>query len=78
MGLNVSSNFLKDFGKNLMLIRKKKQLSLRELAALCNIDHSDIGKIEKGEINITLLTLFELSKGLDIHHKKLLDFDVNE
>ena len=69
-----SSDYLIEFGKNLKKFRTKKKLSLRKLAAACNVDHSDIGKIEKGEINITLLTLLELAKGLEIHPKKLMDF----
>ena len=66
---------LKTFGENLRKCRVKAKLSLRALAASCNIDHSDIAKMEKGEINITLLTLIELSKGLDIQPKKLMDLD---
>ncbi|MBS1511654.1 MAG: helix-turn-helix transcriptional regulator [Bacteroidetes bacterium] len=73
-----SNDFLKSFGKNLKKIREKKGVSLRELAASCNVDHSNIGKIEKGEFNITLLTILELSKGLEIHPKKLLDFEIEE
>lgn len=73
-----SNDFLKSFGKNLKKIREKKEVSLRELAASCNVDHSNIGKIEKGEFNITLLTILELSKGLEIHPKKLLDFEIEK
>lgn len=73
-----SYDFLKSFGKNLKKIREKKEVSLRELAASCNVDHSNIGKIEKGEFNITLLTILELSKGLEIHPKKLLDFEFDQ
>jgi transcriptional regulator with XRE-family HTH domain len=40
--------------------------------------YSDIGKIEKGIANITMLILLELAKGLEIHPKKLLDFDFEE
>ncbi len=76
---NINGNdFLKSFGKNLKKIREKKGISLRELAASCNVDHSNIGKIEKGEFNITLLTILELSRGLEIHPKKLLDFEIEE
>lgn len=67
-------DFLTSFGMNLKKIREKKDLSYRKLAANCNVDHSNISKIEKGEINIGLKTVLELAKGLDIHPKKLLDF----
>jgi DNA-binding Xre family transcriptional regulator len=45
------------------------------LAILCDIDYSDIKKFEKGEVNITILSLMELSIGLDVHPKELLNFD---
>lgn len=63
------------FGKRLNQIRKARKLSFRKLATLCNVDHSDIKKFEKGEVNITILTLMDLSIGLNIHPKELLNFD---
>ena len=70
-----NSDFLVQFGKQVEKSRKKKKLSYRKLAQNCNIDYSDISKIEKGKANITMLTLLELAKGLEIHPKKLLDFE---
>lgn len=64
------------FGENLKKLRTKKNLSLRQLAAACNIDHSKIGKFEKGSSNPTLLTIIDLAAGLEVHPKKLLDFEV--
>lgn len=74
----LSSEFLIRFGKQIEKLRKRKKLSYRKLAQNCNIDYSDISKIEKGKekANITLLTLLELAKGLEVQPKKLLDFDV--
>lgn len=70
--------FLEQFGNQIKLLRKKKGLSLRELAQLCDIDHSDISKIEKGQRNIQISTILELTKGLDIHPKDLFDFDTEK
>jgi len=69
--------FLILFGKQLKKIRKDQKLSLRELALRCEIDYSDISKIEKGLRNIQLSTVLELSKGLNIKPKELLDFEVS-
>jgi transcriptional regulator with XRE-family HTH domain len=66
---------LAEFGNRLNQLRKAKKLSFRKLAILCDIDYSDIKKFEKGEVNITILTLMELSIGLDVHPKELLNFD---
>ena len=57
---------LKEFGSNLKKIRKRKGLSLRALSYECSIDFSDIGKIERGEINVTLLTIVQLAKALEV------------
>ncbi|HEV8283845.1 MAG TPA: helix-turn-helix transcriptional regulator [Chitinophagaceae bacterium] len=76
MGKDFSQDYLKKFGKNLKNLREIKGYSLRGLAAECKIDHSDIGKMERGEKNITLLTVLELASALQVHPKKLLDFDV--
>jgi len=57
---------LKKIGDTLKKIRLGKGLSLRDLAANCSVDHSDIGKIERGETNATMLTMHQLAKGLDV------------
>ncbi len=67
---------LKVFGENLKKIRKSKRFSLRALSYECEIDYSDIHKIENGQINITFTTIIELAKGLSVPPKKLLDFDL--
>ncbi|WP_114789958.1 helix-turn-helix transcriptional regulator [Niabella yanshanensis] len=73
---NIADQFLSELGNKLAYYRKKKNLSYRELAQLCSVDHSKISKIEKGQVNIQILTILELSKGLGIQPKKLLDFEV--
>jgi len=64
-------------GKRVSELRKEKKLSLRELAQRCDIDHSDISKYEKGEVNIKLTTIYELARGLDVHPKELFDFPLS-
>lgn len=65
----------REFGKHLQGIRDKQKMSLLDVSYNCNIDDSKISKIEHGKFNITLATIVELAKGLNVHHKKLLDFD---
>ncbi|GEN77170.1 helix-turn-helix domain-containing protein [Chryseobacterium hagamense] len=69
--------FLELFGNQIKTLRKEKGLSLRQLAQLCDIDYSDISKIEKGQRNIQISTILELTKGLDIHPKDLFDFKID-
>lgn len=70
------SDILIALGERIKKLREKKGLSLRQLAALCNVDHSVISKIEKGNRNITVTTLFELASGLEVPVRKLVDFEV--
>jgi transcriptional regulator with XRE-family HTH domain len=49
-------------------------MSLIEVDYRCNLDESNISKIENGKVNIQLSTIFELAKGLGVEAKELLDF----
>lgn len=72
------SRILIKFGEQVAKLRNAKNLSLRELSARCNMDHADISRVEKGKLNISVTTLVDLARGLNMHQKKLLDFDVDE
>ena len=60
------------FGLKVREQRKLKKLSQEKLALLCNIDRSYMGRIERGEVNITIEKLYELAKVLNIEVKTLL------
>lgn len=68
---------LKIFGENLRRIRKEKGLKLDDVSAHSGIDTSDIGKIERGEINLAFSTLCKLALGLGVDLKDLVDFDLS-
>lgn len=52
--------------------RKEKGYSARELAKLCDISHTEISNIEKGErVKPAVLTLKAFEKYLDLDFKKL-------
>jgi len=52
--------------------RTEKKITQEKLALLCDIDRSYLGRIERGEVNITVLKLFEIAKTLEISPTKLL------
>ncbi|HCN52207.1 MAG TPA: XRE family transcriptional regulator [Chryseobacterium sp.] len=70
--------FLTSFGKRIETLRNEKKLSLRQLSQNCDLDYSDISKIEKGLRNIQISTILELAKGLDVHPKQLFDFEISK
>ncbi|MFD0765414.1 helix-turn-helix domain-containing protein [Mucilaginibacter lutimaris] len=74
MNRSLDRSFLKPFGDNLKRLRLAKGLSYRKMAQNCLIDHADIKKYELGETNLSLLTILELAKGLNIEAKELLNF----
>ena len=41
-------------------------MSQEQLALLCNMDRSYLGRIERGEVNPTLEKIYELSSFLDV------------
>ena len=66
---------LKKFATQLTKLRKRKGLSIRELSSRCDVDYGKISKLENNKANLTLTTLIELSEGLEVHPKELLDID---
>lgn len=60
------------FGQLVRKYRKEKNMSQEQLALLCNIDRSYLGRIERGEVNPTLEKIYELATALGVAAKYLL------
>lgn len=57
------------------IIRKKrveKDITQEMLALQCNIDRSYMGRIERGEVNLTIEKLYMIAKVLEVDVKQLL------
>ncbi|EGR0745820.1 helix-turn-helix transcriptional regulator [Vibrio parahaemolyticus] len=54
------------FGQRVRTLRKRKGLSQESMAALAGLDRSYMGHIERGEKNITLLKIYQISEALGI------------
>ncbi|MHA3104297.1 helix-turn-helix domain-containing protein [Acinetobacter sp. ANC 3791] len=52
--------------------RIDQNITQEKLALLCNIDRSYLGRIERGEVNITVLKLYEIAQTLQIEPHELL------
>ncbi|WP_179990867.1 MULTISPECIES: helix-turn-helix domain-containing protein [unclassified Acinetobacter] len=61
-----------EIGRLLRKKRAEKKISQEALALQCGIDRSYLGRIERGEVNITVLKLYELASVLQIDAKELL------
>jgi putative transcriptional regulator len=66
------STLLSDLGKRIRMIRLTKNMTQYQLAINCNFEKSSMSKIESGQVNLSYLTLYRISKGLDVHIRELL------
>lgn len=63
------------FGQNFNKQINQISISQEELCYLANISKSQIGKIERGEVNETISTVFALAKALQIEIIDLFKFE---
>lgn len=74
--INVKNKkFIQSFGKNLKRIRKEASLSQEDLANDADIPLSQVGRIERGEVNTTISTVYVLAEALNIKVADLFNFD---
>ncbi len=59
-------------GKRIAKMRKSKGLTQDKLALLAEIDRSYVGRIERGEVNITVEKLYQIAETLGCDAKELL------
>ena len=67
--------YIKKFGENLQKIRLQNKMSQESLAFASDIPISQVGRIERGEINTTISTVKAISIALNIEIKNLFDFE---
>ncbi len=65
------SDVLKRLGERIRQLRESRNISQDELSFRTNIAKSQIGRIERGEINTGVSTLYELAIGLEVEMKDL-------
>ncbi|MFW2101196.1 helix-turn-helix domain-containing protein [Acinetobacter johnsonii] len=59
-------------GSKIREIRKNKSISQEQLALSTTIDRSYLGRIERGEVSITVEKLYQISQTLNVDLKILL------
>lgn len=60
------TDFLIRLGRRIKCIRLEKNMSQNALAIECVIEKASLSRIEAGQSNPTLRTLYKISKALDI------------
>lgn len=74
---NVNSNeydtYLKKVGNTLRKIRKEKGFSMENLANEAEIEYRQLGRIERGEINTSIISLLRICNALEVEMKSLFE-----
>jgi transcriptional regulator with XRE-family HTH domain len=60
------NKFLISLGSQIRFIRKQKKLTQQSLSAMCEIEKANLSRIESGITNPTVLTLFKMSKAMEV------------
>lgn len=71
-GQNDPTSALSKVGDAIRATRSEKGLSQEALADLSFIDRSHLGRIERGERNLTVLNLIKIAKALELSASELL------
>ncbi len=63
---------LLSLGKAIRIARRKKGLSQENLALLSGVDRSYMGRVERGDNNVAILTLSRISEALGMRLEELM------
>jgi DNA-binding XRE family transcriptional regulator len=69
--------FVEAFGANLKKIRIKKGMSQEALAYEADLPINQVGRIERGEINTTISTVYALAQALEVTPADLMKFKLD-
>lgn len=53
-------------------------MSMQTLADIINVEYSQISRIERGLINTSIGTVYEIAKALEVDIKELFNFKINQ
>ncbi len=70
----VNSDYVKALGRRVIELRQSKNLSQETLANKADIPVNQVGRIERGEINTTVSTIYAISVALGVKVIEVYDF----
>jgi len=70
-----SAELSRILGNRIRKLREERIISQQNLAEMCNIEKSNMARIEAGRTNPTLLTMYKISSALKVSLAELVDFD---
>ena len=70
---NEYDTFLKKVGSKLRKLRNEKGYSMESLANEAEIEYRQLGRIERGEINTSIISLLRICEILQVEMKELFE-----
>ena len=64
-----------EVGKRIQVLRRGQGLNQEELADICGLHRSHLGAVERGELNVTLVTLERIAASLGVPLNQFLESD---
>ena len=71
----ISNVFLRQLGKRIQVIRKEKKLTQLDLGFMCDMERSNIARIEVGGTNPSILTLKKIAEALEVSLEELIKIE---
>lgn len=59
-------------GRNIRVIRERKGMSAQELATICNFEKSNMSRLESGNTNPTIWTLYKICQALGVSLEEIM------
>lgn len=63
---------MKLVGEKIREVRLSKKITIEALAHECDVDATQIGRMELGKVNFSISYLYRIAKALEIHPKQLI------
>lgn len=70
----INKDYVKALGRRIIELRNAKGWSQEQLANLADIPVNQVGRVERGEINTTVSTVYAISKALKVKITDMYDF----
>ena len=68
------NRILFSIGQTIKALRNERGWSQEQLSEKNGVDRSFLGKIERGEVNVSILTLCDIAKALSVNFQTLINF----
>lgn len=59
-------------GRNIRIIRERKGMSAQELSTICNFEKSNMSRLESGNTNPTIWTLYKIAQALEVSLEEIV------